>query len=165
MKRKFVYLVDGILILISLFALFFVGGSIHPMVVSPLDGFNTSESFVLFSIENAQKILIDEYIDFPNPKEYSVKEGLKIELEPGEYYWQAINSLGIKSEVKRLTIISHIDLKVEESSEGYFIVNGGNTRLNVDVYNDSTFLENFNLVPDGKTESFGNKFFARWKNE
>lgn len=163
MKNK-IHLIDGIVVMLSLVILVFIGGNITPMAIAPLNNLETTESSVLFSIEKAEKILIDSSVEFNNPKEYTLKNNLGIELEPGEYYWQAVNSLGLKTEIKKLTVVSKIDLRLEETLEGYKILNGGNTKLNVDIYNDSELVDSINIVPYEEKQTSGNKFFARWTN-
>ena len=162
--KKIVYAIDGILLIGSLFALTLLIGYVNPMVISPIDNFETAES-VLFSIEKAEKIFIDSDIDFSNPKEYSVKDGLEINLEPGEYYWKASNSVGFETDIRKLTILSKIDLKLIKTSEGYDITNAGNIKLNVDVYNQSEYIKSFKLIPGEVKQTEGDKFVGGWDEE
>jgi hypothetical protein len=163
--NKNIYLIDGLLLAGSMVFLLVLIGYIQPLVIAPIPDLETSENTVLFSIEKAEKVLIDRNQEFTNPREFLVKDGLEIELEPGEYYWKAINSLGIESEVNKLTIISKIDLRLKEVSEGYEVINAGNTRLNVDVYDETEKIDSFKLSSDESKKSSGIKFFGWWDDE
>jgi len=125
---------DLVLVFVSLATLIFLVGYSQPLVVAPLDDYETSETEVLFEIEKAEKLLIDDNIDFTTPVEYDVREGLKIELEPGKYYWKAVGVLG--SKIRTLTIQSTVSLELKKlDGDGlYGVVNKGNVRLNVHVF-------------------------------
>ncbi len=164
-KVKKIHLVDGLLVVATLIGVLFLFNFTQPMVIAPLGDFETSESSILFSIEKAEKILIDSSLDFNNPKEYYIQDGTEIELEPGEYYWKAINSLGVESEIRKLTIISRIDLRLKENLENYEVVNAGNTKLKVDVYDQEQKIESFSLNPEESKFSLGTKFFGGLLNE
>ena len=165
MKAKVIQMVDVMFVVVSLFGIMFFIGYVQPLAIAPIKDFETTENTVLFSIEKADKILIDINQEFENPREFLVKDGLEIELEPGEYYWKAINSLGVESEVNKFTIISKIDLRLKEFSNGYEVVNAGNTRLNVDVYNGMEKIDSFRLGINESKKSGGIKFFGWWNDE
>jgi hypothetical protein len=165
MKLKIIYMLDVIVIIISLILIMFFVGYVQPLVISPIQNFETNENMVLFSIQKAERVLIDRNREFTNPREFLAKDGLKIELEPGEYYWRAINSLGIESEVNKLTVISKIDLRLKEVFGGYEVVNAGNVLLNVDVYDEVEKIDSFKLVSDELRKSNGTKFFGWWNDE
>jgi hypothetical protein len=160
-KNKIIYALDFLIITGSAFLLIMLTGYTQPLVIGPIDNFETSES-VLFTIEKADKILIDKDIGFSNPKIYYAEDGLDINLEPGEYYWKAEGISGIETEIRKLTILSKIDLRLRQTSEGYEIANSGNVRLNVDVYDDENYLESFKLAPMEEKQTRGDKFFGGW---
>lgn len=136
MKR--VYKIDLVLISVSLMVLIGLVGYARPLVVAPLDDYNSTGD-VLFLIEKADYLLIDDNIDFTTPDKYEIKDGLDIELVPGKYYWKVVGIL--EGEVRTLTINSVVNLELREVDGGYGVVNGGNVRLNVDVYNGTRLVE------------------------
>jgi hypothetical protein len=127
------------------------------MVLAPLDDYKTSETAILFSIEKAESLLIDDNSDFTTPDEYDIRDGLKIDLQPGTYYWKAIGVLD--SSVRTLTIQSKVSLELREiEGDGYGVVNAGNIRLNVDVYNGTELIEKRKLGAGDISEADGTKF-------
>jgi hypothetical protein len=135
---KNVYKIDMILVTVSIIVLIGLVGYARPLVIAPLDDYNSAGD-VLFSIEKADYLLIDDNVDFTTPDRYEIKDGLKIELVPGKYYWKAVGVLD--GEVRTLTINSVVDLELKKIDGGYGVVNGGNVRLNVDVYNGTKLVE------------------------
>ena len=153
---KHIRKIDFVVIFVTVSALIFLVGYINPKVIAPLDELETVETNILFSIDNAERILIDDNIDFTTPEEYFIGDGLKINLEPGTYYWKAV---GLRtSEIRTLTIKSLVSLELRESEEGFDVVNSGNVRLNVDIYNGSDLVESIKLKKGEEAKSFGDKF-------
>ena len=154
MKLK--YGIDMVLVVGSLLVLTLLVGYTSPLVLSPLNDYESSESEVLFEIEKADLLIIDDNIDFTTPEEYVAEEGLRINLEPGQYYWKAV---GIRdSEIRTLTINSKVVLELRESAEGYDVINAGNVRLNVDVYNGSELVDKIKIGTGEEIDSSGDKF-------
>jgi len=145
---------DLVLIGLSLIALLFVVGYASPMVIAPIDEYE-SDGDVLFVIEKADVLMIDDNVEFSSPDEHGVEDGLKIRLEPGEYYWKAVGVLG--SEVRTLTIKSVVDLELVEVDGGFGVVNSGNVGLNVDVYDGGELVEKVKLGV-GDVSGEGDKF-------
>lgn len=155
---ELIHKVDFIVILTSVFLMIFLVGYVNPKVIMPLNEFETTETNILFSIDNAEKILIDDNEDFTTPEEYLVGDGVLIELEPGTYFWKAV---GIRvSEVRTLTIKSEVNLELKKNDEGFDVINSGNVKLNVEVYNGSQLVDNLKLGKGEKTSVNGNKFFG-----
>ena len=158
---KNVYKIDMVVILVSVFVLMILVGYTSPLVIAPLDEYETNENSILFVIENADKLLIDDNIDFTTPEEYVIGEGLKINLKPGKYYWKAVGVF--KSEIKSFTINSEVVLELKEIEEGrYGVVNSGNTRLNVDVYNGTFVVDKMTLKVGDEVEVSGDKIVGGW---
>ena len=154
-----IYKIDLVVIIGSVIILMALVGYMRPMVIAPLDDYETSETQILFSIEKAERILIDDNSDFTTPEEYSVKDGLKIDLTPGVYYWKAVGVLGTK--IRTLTIKSEVSLELREiEGNGYGIFNAGNTRLNVDVYNGTSLVSKVKLGVSDEAEAEGDKFIG-----
>lgn len=155
---KTIYKIDTVLIVVSLIALMAVVGYVNPSVIAPIDDYETSETEILFSIEKADVLLIDDNFDFTTPGEYSLKDGLKINLKPGKYYWKAVGVL--ESEIRTLTINSEINLMLESDGEGYSVRNVGNVRLNVDVYNGTELVDKVKVGVSDSVAVEGDKFIG-----
>ena len=147
-----VYKIDIALIGVTFVALLFLVGYSRPLVIAPLDDYETTDNEIIFSIEKADSLFIDDNFDFTTPDEYNIKDGLKISLEPGKYYWKAVGVLG--SEIRTLTVVSKIDLRILKLDDDSFgVVNDGNVRLNVDVYNGTDLVDKIK-VDVGEEKSF-----------
>ncbi len=145
--------------ILALIVLVLVIGWRTPQVISPIDNFETTEKGILFSFENANLILIDDNPEFSSPDEIYVEDNLVINLKPGKHYWK-IKGL-TESEIRELTVLSEVDLKLKSlGGESYGIVNAGNTRLNVDVYDNSKLTEKITLGIDEEREVSGTKFIG-----
>lgn len=161
MEHKKVYTIDMIMIVGTVITLGLLVGYSTPLVISPIDNTNSTSSEVLFTIKNANTLLIDDNIGFASPEEYKIIDGLKINLEPGIYYWKAISVL--QSEIRTLTIESSVILEFRQSEEGYIIINAGSEILNVEVYNQTELIEQLELTPQQQTETNGNKIIGEMK--
>jgi len=152
-----IYKIDLAVIVGSLIVLMVLVGYVQPRVIAPLDDYETLDSEILFSIEKAESLLIDDNLDFTTPNEYLVEDGMKIDLEPGIYYWKAVGVLN--SEIRTLTIKSEVSLELREiEGDGFDVVNAGNVRLNVDVYNGTSFVERVKLDVSEEVDVEGDKF-------
>ena len=157
MISKYILVIDTILILGSLFAVWFIVGYARPLVIAPLDDYTTYNNSVLFEFEKADLVLIDDNLDFSSPREVYVQNNILINLEPGVYYWKVVGAL--ESEVRELTIESDVDLKIREAQGGnYEVVNAGNTELEVDVYDHGKLSGKIVLGVEEYSEVEGNKF-------
>jgi len=157
-NKKIVYGIDFILIFGSLVTLFFLIGYLEPRVISPINGFESSSSSVLFSFEKANLVLIDDNLDFSSPNKYYVKDNLIINLKPGFYYWKVVGLSS--SEVRHFTIESNVSLKIRKSGESYDVINGGNTKLDVDVYLNGTLNDSLILNVNEFKKAKGDKFIG-----
>jgi hypothetical protein len=153
-----IYKIDIALVVVSIVVLIGVVGYATPLVIAPLDGYKTSDSEILFSIDNANVLFVDDNIDFTTPEEYSLEDGLKINLKPGTYYWKAVGVL--ESKVRTLTINSEVNLKLEFNNGSYNVVNAGNIRLNIDVYNGTELVDRVKLDVAQSTDVLGTKFIG-----
>ena len=153
--NKHIWKIDLLLVLISVGVLMGLVGYAQPLVIAPLDEYVSTDGEVLFEFARAEVLLIDDNMDFTSPDEYDVVDGLKVRLEPGVYYWKVRGVLG--SEVRTLTINSVVELRLIESEYGFEVVNAGNVRLNVDVYDGDELLEK-KKVEVGDVVDGGNKF-------
>jgi len=156
-----IYKIDLALVIVSLIALIILVGYVRPLVIAPLDGYESSGN-VLFSIEKADALLIDDNIEFTTPDAYEVKDGMEINLLPGTYYWKAVGVVG--SEVRTLTINSEVNLELREDGGDYSVVNAGNVRLNVDVYNGTDLVDKVK-VDVGDEADGGNKYVGGMDDE
>jgi hypothetical protein len=151
---KNVYKVDVILVVVSLVVLLGLVGYARPLVIAPVDDYESSGE-VLFLIEKADYLLVDDNVDFTTPDRYGVRDGLEIDLTPGKYYWKAVGVLD--GEIRTLMINSVVSLELREVDGGYGVVNGGNVRLNVDVYDGMELIEKVKLDV-GEFVEGGDKF-------
>jgi hypothetical protein len=151
---------DMAIIVVSVIVLIGVVGYASPLVIAPLDDYETTDTGILFSIENADVIIVDDNSEFTSPEEYSVSPGLRIDLKPGKYYWRAVGAWG--SEIRTLTINSEVSLELRklDGAGGYGIINVGNTRLNVEVYNGTELIDRVKLDSGEDANSVGNKFIG-----
>jgi hypothetical protein len=67
MKNKFVLTMDFVVVVGTLFGLMWAIGYSTPNVISPIDNYETINSSILFSIENADYLYIYKNINFTNP--------------------------------------------------------------------------------------------------
>ena len=153
---KNIYKIDLAIIVGSLIVLMAMIGYVQPRVIAPLNDYETSDTEILFSIEKAESLLIDDNLDFSTPDEYRVEDGMEIDLQPGTYYWKAVGVLD--SEIRTLTIQSEVSLELREiEGEGFGVVNAGNVRLNVDVYNGTELVDNVKLGVNEEADVDGTK--------
>jgi len=158
-KMDKIYKIDLVFVGITIIALMFLVGYARPLVIAPLDDYETTDSKIIFSIEKADTLFIDDNFDFTTPREYNIKDGLAISLEPGEYYWKAVGIFG--SEIRTLKINSKVDLKIKKLGEDSFgVVNDGNVRLNVDVYNGTSLIDKIKIGVGEEKEADGDKFLG-----
>ena len=159
MHKKYIIAVDFVLVVGTLLLIAGLVGYAQPLVIAPLDDLTTTDGSVLFEFEKADLILIDDNLDFTSPTEIYVEDNLVINLKPGVYYWKVEGAL--QSSVRKLTIQSEVDLKIKEIGDKYELVNSGNTRLNVDIYEAGELIENIILGVDEEEEVSGTKFVGR----
>ncbi len=156
--KEHIWKIDLIIILISVFVIMGVVGYARPLVIAPFDDYESLNGEILFEFEGADILMIDDNVDFSSPEEYNVDNGLVLELEPGVYYWKVVGVLG--SEVRMLTINSKVELMLVESGSGWGVVNAGNVRLNVDVYDGKELIERKKLAV-GDNVKGGDKFVGQ----
>jgi len=150
--------IDVVVVALSLVILMGLIGYARPLVIAPMDDFESSDGNILFSFERADILLIDDNVDFTTPDKYQIVDGEKIRLEPGIYYWKVRGVL--KSEVRKLTIKSRVELKLVETKDGMAVVNSGNVRLNVDVYDGEKLIENKKLGVGDISNIKGTKYIG-----
>ena len=156
-NKKKIIILDLIFVVGSLFVIALLVGYSKPLVIAPIDELETTNAAVLFEFEKADLILIDDNLKFSSPQKFYAEDNLVINLKPGVYYWKVQGTLG--SEIRELTVKSEVDLKLKKSvNESYEIVNAGNTKLNVDVYENGLFTGNVVLDVDEEEEVSGTKF-------
>jgi hypothetical protein len=155
--------IDFVLLGLSVLVVIGIVGYARPLVIAPFDNFKTTNNSVLFAFDKADTIFIDDNIEFTSPTEIQAEDNLIVNLKPGVYYWK-IRGLG-ESKIHTLTIVSEIDLKLRDAGEQYELVNAGNTKLNVDVYNNSVLTGNIILESQESKNASGTFFIGREHNE
>jgi len=154
MKRH-LWKIDLVIIGISVLVLMGLVGYARPLVIAPIDDYKSLNGDILFEFERADVLLIDDNEDFTTPREYAIADGERVSLRPGVYYWKVSGVLG--SEVRTLTIQSSVELELVELEEGWGVVNAGNVKLNVDVYDGEELIEKRKLGV-GAVGGEGDKF-------
>ncbi len=147
---------DFIVIGVSVVLLLGVLGYVSPLVISPLNNMTTTNASVLFSFDKADTILIDDNLEFSSPMQLHAENNLIVNLKPGKYYWKIRGAR--ESKVNTLTIVSEIDLRLRDSGNQYELVNAGNNKLNVDIYNGSALTGNIILEREEKQNVSGTLF-------
>lgn len=159
MNKDKIYKIDIAVIGVSLLVIAIAIGYVSPMIISPPDDLVSSNGSVLFSFEKADYILIDDNQEFSSPEKIYVGDNLVLNLNPGTYYWEIVGVL--RSEIRKLTINSRVDLKFEENADGFDVVNAGNTRLLVDIYNGTNIIGKTVLDVGEETNETGDKYLGR----
>lgn len=160
LENKHIIAIDFLLVVGTLFGIVMMFGYASPLAISPIEDYVSSDNSVLFSFEKANKILIDDNLEFSSPQEIYVEDNLVINLEPGVYYWKPQGVLS--GVIRKLTITSEVALKLKKGEgEQYKIVNAGNTLLNVDIYENENLTGSVVLDIDETSDVSGNKFIGR----
>lgn len=152
-KKRHIIALDLLIVVGSLIFIMWLVGYSRPLVIAPINDMNTTSTSVLFEFEKADLILIDDNLEFTSPDEIYVKDNLVVNLKPGIYYWKAKGSL--ESQVRKLTILSEVNLKIKEGNDKVELVNSGNTELEVNIYNQDTLVGNVSLSVDESTNVSG----------
>ena len=165
MKINKILRTDLIVIGITLVSLLFLIGYAQPLIISPNNELISSNNSVLFSFDKASYLLIDENPEFTSPEKIYVENNLAVNLKPGTYYWKIGGVL--QSEVRKFTIESRIELKFKENLENnsYDVVNAGNTRLLVNVLNNTSIISHVVLDVDESTNISATKFLGMENEE
>jgi hypothetical protein len=158
MNKKHIIMIDLIVVVGTLVIIAGFVGYSRPLVISPLDDLITSDTSVLFSFQKADVILIDDNRDFTSPAKYQAENNLVINLRPGIYFWKVEGTLA--SFTRKLTIESEVDLMLKDDGENYRVVNSGNTKLSVDIFENGTLTGNVIIDVDEEEKVDGNKFIG-----
>ncbi len=161
-NRKHVMAIDLILVvgtfLVIAVLLGYYNYSLQPVLLSPQDELVTTSTSVLFEFGEGNLILIDDNPEFTSPEKIYAQDNLIVNLKPGKYYWQVQGE--VSSEIREFTIETEVDLKLRKAGESYFVVNAGNTLLNVEVYEKGEYVESVVLDVDESKEVSGTKFIG-----
>lgn len=157
MKQKHLYTIDTVLVATVLVGLLILVGYSTPNVIySPSDGEEIDSTNILFSIKNADYIMISQNEEFTDKQIYGIEDGVSITLEPGFYYWKA---QGLReSKINTFTIRDSVILELVEDGDEYVVVNGGTNNLNVEVYNGTELVNEINLQVNEESNVEGTKF-------
>lgn len=157
MRSTVIYIVDGVLVVGTLALIVWAFAFARPVLGAPEDGFTTTGA-VLFSFEKGDTLLIDEAPDFGSPRRIAVRDTALVALEPGTYYWKVDGA--VPSEVRSVTVDSRVELAVRASPDGYDIVNGGTTRLAVEIYSQGALTGRHLLEPRDRLTAEGDAFIG-----
>ncbi len=159
MDKKKIKIIDSVLIIASVLFLASFVTYARPLVIAPIDNFETTNSSILFEFERGSVILIDDNPEFSSPREIHAKNNLIINLKPGKYYWK-IDGV-IDSKVREFEVISEVNLKMEKSGDKYRIVNAGNAEVEVEVYEEEELVGNVLLEVNEEKKLTGTAFVGR----
>ena len=158
-KNKYVRAIDFVIIAGTLIGLLGLVGYARPLVIGPSDNYETSNNSVLFSFDKGEVILIDDNKEFSSPEKIYAEDYLVVNLKPGKYYWKIDGAL--PSSTRELTIKSVVDLKLKRYGEGYQVSNGGNTQLDVEIYENQILNNTITLDVDESEKVSGTAFVGR----
>jgi hypothetical protein len=158
LRKKYIRVFDFFVIVCTLVVIIGLIGYTKPMMIAPSDKFTTANTSVLFAFEKSNLIYIDDTPEFTSPDKIYVKDNLTINLKPGKYYWKIEGVT--QSEIREFTINSNVGLTLRKSDDKYEVVNSGNSRLNVDIYDKGTLVGNIILDVDKSTNVSGDKFIG-----
>ena len=162
LNKKIIYGIDFVVVVGTLTMLFVIFGYARPLVIGPIDNYESTNISVLFSFEKGELILIDDNIEFSSPQKIYAQDYLVLHLEPGKYYWKIEGAL--PSSIRSLTINSIVDLKLRKTkneNDEYEVVNAGNTLLNVEVYYNDALNQTLILDIDEGKQVSGEAFVGR----
>ncbi|MFH1151868.1 MAG: hypothetical protein V1788_01955 [Nanoarchaeota archaeon] len=143
-RTKTILIIEGFFLLIVLSYLFF---STAPRQLYPLQGMTVSEQDFSFEIENSEEVMLSTENTFENY--ITLKEGDRITLPPGTYFWKVKNKLR-ESEVSNFTIKSMAGLNINQREGKYEIENSGNVDLNVTKNNSLFTFSTFITIGESK---------------
>ena len=156
MIKKYLLIIDSILILGSLLTIFFMVGYTQPLVIS---GFN-DESIRLFVLDQIDYLEIDSDLSFESPKTVFIDDGSILELEEGKYYFKKTS--GISSEILKITLEVPVRLQFHRLLDGQVeVLNIGGSKIRVNSY-EQGYLVNSSL---GSGVNLKSVSFERGTNE
>ena len=159
MRRSVIYVIDFVVIAVSVVAILATMDYARPLVLAPVDGFQTRNTTVLFSFENGRSILLDDNPTFSSPERIAARDSLVISLRPGVYYWKSEGVL--ESDIRRLEILSEVNLQLRAMGETYEVVNAGNVPLDVAIYDKGDLVGNVVLDVSQRERAQGDRFEGR----
>jgi|TARA_Y100000310_G_scaffold69290_1_gene64737 hypothetical protein len=141
MNKKQIITIDFILVIGTIIVVASLIKYSEPFIVAPIS--NTKNTNILFEFEKTNLILVSQDVNFKSIKEIHPKDNLMINLKPGKYYWEFVNISD--NEIKEFSILSKVDLKFVDKDDKFEVVNVGDTKLNVKLYNHGEFTGNIIL--------------------
>jgi hypothetical protein len=162
LNKKVIYGIDFVIVVGTLIGLIVLFGYARPLVIGPVDDYESMNTSVLFSFEKADVILIDDNLEFSSPQRIFAQDYLVVHLEPGKYYWKIEGAL--PSSIRSLTINSVVDLKLRKAGgekDEYEVVNAGNTPLDVEVYHNDVLNQTLVIDIDESKQVSGEAFVGR----
>ncbi|MBS3084228.1 hypothetical protein J4423_05460 [Candidatus Pacearchaeota archaeon] len=145
MNKKYLLIIDSVLILGSLLSMFFVVGYTQPLVVAPL---NDNGESLMFTLPNVDYLLVDEDLKFGSPKTVFIDEDFNLPL--GRYYIK-IDSSG-KSEIREIKSQVEIILKLKKLEDGSVgVFNVGDSALKVEAYKIGTSINSSLISVDSSS--------------
>lgn len=140
--RKFVLIIDSILLFGALVAVFLLVGYSRPLAIGSLQSENEN---LLFEVPSTDYVLLDTSSSFSSPK--TLFDGDSLDLKIGKYFIKFFN--GTKSEIREIKFEVDVTIqfkKIDEKNFGFF--NIGQNNLKIETY-DTGSLKDSSLVYSG----------------
>ena len=150
MKRKYIFIIDAVILVGTLLSLFFVFSYSKPILLSP--DLKQNELFRFSNCFGDCWILVDDNPLFDSPEKYYLERGLKINLGEGVYYWKTEGIFENHESIK-LTTLTEVNLIALKEGNDYLIVNSEDEQLAVEIFNENEeVIESFDLTSGGEDE-------------
>lgn len=144
LDKKYLLIIDAILIFGTLFSLFLVLDYRQALVIAPID----SGEHLLFTLPDVDYILVDDNSKFDSPETYFI--GDNIELEEGRHFIKFFDKLS--SEIREINLELDVSLKIRRLQNGSVgIFNVGDSSLQIDTYRTGNLIDT-SFVNGGNNE-------------
>lgn len=148
MDRKYLLIIDSIILVGSLLTVFFVVGYTQPLAIAPLN-----EESLIFTLPDVNYLLVDGDLKFSSPT--TVFIGDSFNLESGRHYIK-IDS-GKTGEIREIKVETDVVLQIRRLSNGSVgVFNVGESALNVESYKIGTSTNLSLISVDSYSENGGN---------
>lgn len=146
MDKKYLLIIDSIVLIGSLLTVFFIVGYTQPFAVAELPGEKTN---ILFTFPSKDYVIIDTNSRFDSPETLFIDE--TISLLPGKYFIKFFN--GNKNEIREISIDLSLDLKVVKvDDENLGFANVGESDLLINTYDIGSLVDSSVAFSGGSDE-------------
>lgn len=135
MINKKILIIDSVLLIGSLIAVFLLVGYTQPMAIAPL---SSEQANLLIIVPAKDYVLFDTNSKFDSPQTLFIED--YISLKSGKYFIKFFD--GSKSEIRQIEFELDVELqlrKLDESNLGIFNIGGSN--LKIDTYEVGSLVD------------------------